>query len=737
MKVSAIVALLAASTEAARLSQGDKSAAVGKVVKMLQGMLKQSQGDWESDKTAYNKFKCYCDENDEKKTKAISDAATAIDLLSNKLDQIQGASGSLSIETAQLKTDLADNEQSQAEAKALRGKESKSFKAEEQDLVAAIGQMDEALKLLSAIGADQTMASGADNAKFMGKYKKKALVGIRSSVEKAMVAASAFLEPEKKSQLEAFLQAPFTGTYSSQSGAIVGILKDMKSTFASNLETAKATEKVSAKSHGEFIKNKEDENTSLKKSYDDKQANLGTNDGDLATKKTQLQQFIKQKGEDEDFLAKVKVQCSDKKKEFDKRQLFAASENMALSQAIATLDNDVASEKFTAVDATSKGKTGLKLLQMSAHGDAPLRRTQAEQLLQTATAQQHSAQLGKLLMLLQGGNPFTVVLQQIGKMVSLADEEQKADDQQKGWCEKTNKKNKDNLDDTKDDLDKIAGEVTKLEQDITDPKTGLKKQVSDAEESLKTNVKNQGVETKTRRKENVEYQKDVSTMQDAIGLLSKADRVLTKYYSSLDNEQIGFLQDATPPKTFTGAYKGQNEAAKKVLGMLAFISSETTKEEKVAHDDELKSQHDYEDSMKSLTEGEASLQETIVKLNSSVASKEKELLAKREVSTNTEQEKIALERYIEKIKPGCEFTLKNYETRTKNRAAEKKALAGARTKLQGTPAFKAAQQKAKLAALGNCKSQCLKDKAHVSCLACLGDVSVPGYCAGHKGTKGC
>jgi len=57
--------------------------------------------------------------------------------------------------------------------------------------------------------------------------------------------------------------------------------------------------------------------------------------------------------------------------------------------------------------------------------------------------------------------------------------------------------------------------------------------------------------------------------------------------------------------------------------------------------------------------------------------------------------RIALERYIEKLKPGCDFIKENYDVRTKSRAEEKAALKGAKTKLEGTPAFKAAQKKAK------------------------------------------
>jgi len=475
------------------------------------------------------------------------------------------------------------------------------------------------------------------------------------------------------------------------------------------LDEAQSKEKANKKSYLKFKKNKESDHKNLRKSYDEKQASMGTNDGDLSTKKTQLAQSINQKGEDEDFLAKLTVQCADKRKQYENRKLFAANEDVAISKAIAILDNGVAAEKFGAVDATSKGKKADK-----------------------------GKKVGLLNFIqLSKQNHFNVILKQIGNMVKLADEEQDADDHQKGWCLKSRRHNRKELEHEEDSLEKIESDITKLTADINDPKSGLKKQLSESDSSLKTNLKNQRAETLTRRAENLEYQKDVSTIQSSIHILSNAEKVLKKYYDTVDNEQLGLMQTGAAPTTFKGAYKGQNEVAKKVLGMIAFIKADTWKEEKVAHDDERKDQHDYEDSMKALTGGEASLQVTIVKLTKDLATKEKELLAKREDRSDTQKEVIDVKRYIAKMKPGCDFVLGKYASRKKSRAAERKALVGAQQKLKATSAFKAAQHQDHMRSLGKCKSLCVKDKAHVSCLACLADVSIPGYCAGHIGTKGC
>merc|ERR1719316_2224289 len=132
----------------------------------------------------------------------------------------------------------------------------------------------------------------------------------------------------------------------------------MKDTFETNLGTAKDSEKKSKEAYLKLKKNLEDEYGNMEKSYNDKQTKLGNNDGALGSKKGQLSTAKDTKADDEEFLEKLTEMCADKKKEYELRRTYWTNENMALSKAIAILSNDVANEKFGAVDATSTGSTG-------------------------------------------------------------------------------------------------------------------------------------------------------------------------------------------------------------------------------------------------------------------------------------------------------------------------------------------------------------------------------------------
>merc|ERR1719207_73924 len=111
------------------------------------------------------------------------------------------------------------------------------------------------------------------------------------------------------------------------------------------------------------------------------------------------------------------------------------------------------------------------------------------------------------------------------------------------------------------------------------------------------------------------------------------------------------------------------------------------------------------------------------RLTDSLASTEKTLEETEIDLDKTTKEKKAIERYLLKIKPGCDFITENIDTRKDNRAAETSALTTAKEKLIGTPAYKSAAAAVEKEMLGKCADACA-DKSSVECKACLAGTSV-------------
>merc|ERR1719393_617520 len=141
--------------------------------------------------------------------------------------------------------------------------------------------------------------------------------------------------------------------------------------------------------------------------------------------------------------------------------------------------------------------------------------------------------------------------------------------------------------------------------------------------------------------------------------------------------------------------------------------------------------------MTDLKKKEAADEKQLSDLQEDLAENEKKLLQAKEDLKATTEDKEAIEAYLLKIKPGCDFITKNFDLREKNRATEEAALKKAIKLIKATPAYKTAVNAATVESYGDCKEPCVKDDSHVECKACMADVTIPAYCAGHKGTAGC
>lgn len=716
---------------------------ITKVVKLLESMLASSKADGKNERTLYGKYKCYCDTNEAEKKKEIADTTEEIGLLENKIEDLQASNGKLSKEVAAAKADFDRKTQEKADAIALREKEAGEYADLKKDLEDSIKAMSDAIKTLAEVGADQTLQAAADHSQYMANYGQS-LLKLKTTVKAALVAASAVVSKKQVQAVESFLQAPFTGTYTSQSGEVVGILKDMRDTFKSNLESATATEDKAITAHGKYIEAVDEDLKALDSTMTSKGEELSGNDSTLSTQRQLLETAQGTLSDAQTFLSDLITMCDAKAKDYAERTLLRTNEETAIAEAISILNSDAAFATFGNVKATKTGATSfVQMARVQSHGpaDQAVRRQRATAFLRKAAQGHRSAFMTKAIALLQASNPFAVVLTEIQKMIDLIDKEGAADEEQFKWCTDERKTNNDNLETKKGEITALEGVITQITNTIEDPVTGLKALIQADEDALQANSESQKTQTKERTADNLAYQKNIEHLVEADQLLTKAVKVLKAYYSKILGDESAFVQSRnrqpTPPDTWDETYKGQSTKGTDAITMLEFILKNTKQEETDAHSAEKTAQHAFEDSMADLKKEEASLLKNLADLKLDLAKNEKDLLAKKEDLKATEKEKAAIEAYLLKIKPGCDFITDNLDTRNSNRADEKGALENAVTLLKESPAYIEAESAAHIESLGDCKDDCADSEEDVKCKACLAHVTIPAYCAGHPGTTGC
>jgi len=679
---------------------------VTKVVKLLEKMQAKSEAEGDAERKVYAKFKCYCDSNEESKTKEIKSLTEDISMMEGKIEETQASSGLLSEEVNKLAADISANKEARKQAQVLNDKEKEAFEAKESDLKDAIEQMNLAITTLAAVGADLSIEAGADHAQFMAGGKGASLAKLRSSVKQALVAASAFVSKQRVQMVSSFIQDPFTGTYSARSGEVVGILKDMRDTFKANLEEARTEWGKAKEAHKTFMTTALAEHTAMTEMYNGKQGVLGGNDESLGALKGQLRDATVTKADSEDFLSRLLDSCSEKKEQYDEREQLRAEEEAAISKATAILGNDAAFATFQGAKANNGGPAVfLQSHAVQRHRPRRVLRHHRHSVTKAVAEEDFVANDllgGRLAALLQAGTPFDVVLEEINKMVSVLGQEDKADIEQKVFCEKEIEEGKATITKKNGQIESLKTGVNELNTLIDDPKIGLVAQIKKTEDDLGENAANQASETEMRQKENAVYQENVDNLVKAEDLLKSAVNVLSKYYDKIakkakaafvqvaSKRTLSLLRRRAKPETWEGDYKGQSSDGNAVLDMLKFLLSDTVKEEQKAHSSEAKAQKEFDEIMASLKSDEAGLQESLSNLKETVARKEKELYDKHKDLEKTEEEKKAVQAYLKEIKPGCDFIADHFEKRQKAHAKEIASLNTAAKKIQATPVYKEA-----------------------------------------------
>merc|ERR1719191_432902 len=141
--------------------------------------------------------------------------------------------------------------------------------------------------------------------------------------------------------MSAFLQAHHETAgpaYSSQSGEIVGIMKQMKEQMEADLSEAQKTEKERAANFAEMQASKTQEIEEQEKMAEQKEDELATTSIDLAEAKEDLEQTQTALSEFQTFLKNLTTTCAEADKNFEARM----SEIEAVSETIEILTSDEA-----------------------------------------------------------------------------------------------------------------------------------------------------------------------------------------------------------------------------------------------------------------------------------------------------------------------------------------------------------------------------------------------------------
>merc|ERR1719453_609076 len=549
----------------------------------------------------------------------------------------------------------------------LRKKELAEFNAEEKDVLQSIGALKSAVTVL-----------GKHN--FFMQVDEGTLINIAVSIQDQMRRHKSLVEKltseRQRKEITAFIQAPsdyfdaeptFKQSYAPQSGAIFGILKQMKETFETNLETSQKEEMASQTAYDDLKAAKESEIAAGSDQKDTKTQELADTDSKNAQAKQDLEDTRNSLAADQKFLLNLKETCQNTDQEFEERTKTRAEEIKAVSEALAILSSDDAHDTFTST---------FNFIQKSSKKSST--REKAEKILLKAAKKTGDAKIAKLATRVQLDG-FKKVSEDIDGMIADLKKEKDADVKMKDFCIEALHKNEVAIEMKARDIEQLDAKISTLTAEI--------EELAKAIEALQAEIAEMQVQLKRagedRELENQDFQSVVADQRETQKLLEAALAKLKGFYDKAF-VQTSATQPAGPPPPPGFKKYEKSSGAGGVMGMLEQIISEAKTMEADAIKAETDAQKAYETFVKDTNE---SMEEK----SRDITSKSEEKAAAEVDKTAAEEDKVAAlneqqqnENEKADLHKSCDFTLDNFDARQGALDAEMEGLAEAKSVLAGS-----------------------------------------------------
>jgi len=646
-----LLALVAASAFGMDVDDKSWQKPIAEVIGLLEDMKTQLTKEADEDAEMFEKMGCWCETNDKEKTKAIADAERHIEELTAKIESDTAKSSQLETELEKLAADIAKQTSALEQATAIRTKENGEFQADMADMAANAKSLKGAVEALGAAHPGAALS-------------QQTLMQVRAVLKKhADMHQKMFSTKHHKSTVLSLIQEHGKELYAPESGAIFGVLKQMKEGFETSMADSQKEEDQAVEEFTSMKKAKTDQITAAEDLSSDKTVELGDTKAALAAAKQDLEDTNAQLAADTKFLANVKDTCATADADYQARLKVRTEEITAVGETIGILTNDEAQTAFS-----KSGSASFLQLRSRTHrlSSAELKREKAAHLLRKAAMKSGDAQLAKLASSAKLLD-FSEIKKAIDDMMAELKKTQKEEADKYEFCTseiKSNEKQTAAKHELKADLeqkiDDLSSEITTLKDEIA----ALNAEVAQTNVEMKAASEN-------REAENKDFQVTIADQKATQAILKKATDRMKAFY--------GFVQTNQPKQGTYSKHGGGNI----VVSLLQSIIAESEDVEKKALNAENEAQKTYEEYISDSNASNTAASESIASKSGSMAKAEKDKIQATESRDATIQDLLLLGEHNAALHQDCDFLIKNFEVRQSARAEEIDSLFNAKAIFSG------------------------------------------------------
>lgn len=670
---------------------------VTRVVHLIKALRDRITEDEKRETLIYNKFSCWCDATIEAKKKIIADTKVAIEGAERKLKKELATAADAQNKIDDANEVIAEEQNVIAKAIALREKQRATFEANVKEATENIGGLTRALEVLhKGAGIKQEEAEAKKSLIQMPEYQivRRSISKLISSgrlSQKQLNLAEAIVVPSK------FSGDDGSGTYAPQSMTIIGILRDMKDQFKSDIVDWKAEEKKRQEEHDELIRLKEEVIALNQKKVQEETARKAAAEEAAAAAQQLLTSLRETLAHDIEFLATTEKNCARKSEEWTERQRLRQEEIAGIREALDILTGEGARKLFS--KAIKAGQEKINFLQV----ESP--RLNAYEAVRGAARKSHSLRLAALAATVKMGNSrMKEIIKSIDVMIQTLDDEEKKDFADREWCQTKQHTRREARDQFKwlarvaqDNADKALREKNQLEKRLAENRQ------EDAE--AKNTIKQL---TQERDDEHAAFLQAKSDDEAAIDLLQQVLQSLSKFYDKNinveekprhwveheDEEKGNFLQKRkpefktskwqAPDATLSDAGHRQSES-QGIISTLEMIVGDLQNEVKQGVKSENESEEEFNQQVNQLEALIRDLGEEEASLRSSIADRDQTIVEEDVIRDDRTTDADGRQKAIDGDRDRCDHAVANFEQRREKRRIEKEGLIQAKNFLAAAP----------------------------------------------------
>jgi len=676
---------------------------VTRVVNLLKEMQNTLKTEMEEDEALYEKMECWCNTGKYEKSEAIDAGKAKIDQLNAANEQGFARSKELKQQIEELEATVAADKAALKTAQAKRDEEVQTFQGLETDSIQAVENMKsaievlgrhagaafpqtDALSLLSTGSSDEPLSDHRSERSLETWMQESGNVGVADSaaIDKQ---TSKFLQSDdtkpraapptmgwsaddmrivrKALQVgKSFVQSKegYYPSYESQSGAILGILKQMKEQMEADYKAASEKEQMAAASFADMRTAKTAAIEAGEKMAEQKEDDLAKTDNLVAEAKEDLGQTEETLAADEEFLKNLDKMCADSDGAFEKRKASRLEEIKAVSETIEILTGDEARDAMSGT---------YNFLQV---GESDKNRKAAAAVLRKVGLKTHNIDISFLANKVEL-DAFTKVKKAIDDMIATLKQEQADEVKKNDYCTQELQSTEMSIaktDDLKADLQAKIGSLESQEATLKDEIDADKASIAQGQMDLQRAGED-------RQRENLDFQKTIADQTMTIEILMKAMERLAQFY---DAQLIQLQAKKQTPPVAQMEYK-PNAGASGIMSMIEKLIYDAKDLVAASKKAESEAQAAYEQLVADTNRSQADLAQAVVEKTKAKAKAHKDRLGAESDLMDTVDELEGLHKYEADVHEECDYVLKNFMARQQARGEEIEGLQQAKQILDG------------------------------------------------------